>query len=114
MATVHEECTKEEKCYVVRCLWAKGLNARDIHKEMFHVYGGKCLSHNAVHCWEEKVSQERSKVADDARPSAEMPETTVKRLLYCGFRRTGKAMGHVSMLKEDMSRNKSFFFHFRI
>jgi hypothetical protein len=25
-------------------LWAKGLNTKDIHKEMFPVYGGKCLS----------------------------------------------------------------------
>jgi hypothetical protein len=36
-----------------------------------------------------------SKVADDARPGAEVAETTVKRLLCCRFRRTGKAMGHV-------------------
>jgi hypothetical protein len=32
-------------------LWAKGLNAKDIHKEMFLVYGGKCLSRKAVHNW---------------------------------------------------------------
>jgi hypothetical protein len=35
---------------------------------MFSVYDGKCLSHKAVHNWVEKFSQERSKVADDARP----------------------------------------------
>jgi hypothetical protein len=35
-------------------LWAKGLNAKDIHKEMFPVYGGKCLSRKAVHNWVEK------------------------------------------------------------
>jgi hypothetical protein len=46
-------------------LWAKGLNAKDVHKEMFPVYGGKCLSLKAVHSWVEKFSQERSKVADD-------------------------------------------------
>jgi hypothetical protein len=44
-------------------LWAKGLNAKDIHKEMFPVYGGKCLSRKAVHNWVEKFSQGRSKVA---------------------------------------------------
>jgi hypothetical protein len=38
-------------------LWAKGLNAKDIHKEMFSVCGGKCLSRKAVHNWIEKVSQ---------------------------------------------------------
>jgi hypothetical protein len=29
-------------------LWAKGLNVKDIHKEMFPVYFGKCLSRKAV------------------------------------------------------------------
>jgi hypothetical protein len=29
-------------------LWAKGLSAKDINKEMFPVYGGKCLSRKAV------------------------------------------------------------------
>jgi hypothetical protein len=44
MATVLEECTTEDQRSVVHFLWAKGLNAKDIHKEKFHVYGGKCLS----------------------------------------------------------------------
>jgi hypothetical protein len=38
----------------VRFLWAEGLNAKDIHKEIFPVYGGKCLSRKAVHTWAEK------------------------------------------------------------
>jgi hypothetical protein len=38
-------------------LWAKGLNAKDIHKEVFPVYGEKCLSHKAVHNWVKKFSQ---------------------------------------------------------
>jgi hypothetical protein len=37
-------------------LLAKGLNAKDIHKEMFSAYGGKCLSRNDVHIWVAKVS----------------------------------------------------------
>jgi hypothetical protein len=53
-------------------LWAKGLNARDIHKEMFPDYGGKCLSCKAIHNWAEKFSEVRSKVADDARPGVEV------------------------------------------
>jgi hypothetical protein len=36
-------------------------------------------------------------------------EITVKILLCCGFRRNGKAMGQVTILMEDMSRNKCFF-----
>jgi hypothetical protein len=75
MATVLEECTDEEQCSVVRFVWAKELHAKDIHKEMFYVYDGKCLSCKAIHNWVEKSSQGRSKVADDARPSAEVAET---------------------------------------
>jgi hypothetical protein len=62
---------------------------------MFFVYGAKCLSRKAVHNCVEKFSEGRTKVADDARPRAEMAETTVKRLQCCGFRRIGKAMGQV-------------------
>jgi hypothetical protein len=56
MVTVLEEYTTEMQRSVVRFLWAKGLNAEDIHKEMFPVYGGKCLSHKAVHNWATNVS----------------------------------------------------------
>jgi hypothetical protein len=51
MATVLKECTTEEQRSVVRFLWAKGFSAKDIRKEMFPVYGGKCLSRKAVHNW---------------------------------------------------------------
>jgi hypothetical protein len=76
-------------------LWAKELNAKDSHKEIFPVYGGKCLLRKALHNYFEKFSQGRSNVANVARPDAEMAETTVRRLLWCGFRRFGKAMGQV-------------------
>jgi transposase len=49
-------------------LWVEGLNAKEIHKEMFPFYGGKCLSYKAVRNCIEKFSQGRSKVVDDARP----------------------------------------------
>jgi hypothetical protein len=32
----------------------KRTQCKDIHKEIFHVYGGKCLSPKAVHRWVEK------------------------------------------------------------
>jgi hypothetical protein len=67
------------------------------------------LSRKAVHKWVEKFSQGRSKVADNARPGAEVAETTVTRLLCCGFRRTGKAMGQVYQCWWRISRNKYFF-----
>jgi hypothetical protein len=44
MATVLEDFTIEEQRS-----GAEGLNTKDIHKEMFPVYGGKCLSRKAVH-----------------------------------------------------------------
>jgi hypothetical protein len=52
------------KSRILLCfLWERGLSARDIHEEKFPVYGGKCLSHKAVHSYIEKFSQGRSKVA---------------------------------------------------
>jgi hypothetical protein len=56
---------------LVLFLWVKGLNAKDIHKEIFPFYGEKCLSLKAVHNCLEKFSRERSKIADDAQPGAE-------------------------------------------
>jgi hypothetical protein len=88
-------CNTEEQRFFCAFLWAKGPSAKNIHKEMFPVCGGKYLSRKAVHIWVEKFSQGHSKVADDARPGAEIAETTVKRLLCCGFRRPGKAIGQV-------------------
>jgi hypothetical protein len=66
------------------------------------------LSRKAVHDWVEKFSQGRSEVADDETEMRKWFETTVQRLLCCGFRRTGKAMWQVSMSVE-MSRTKRFF-----
>jgi hypothetical protein len=48
MATVFEDCTAQELCSAVRFLWARGLNAEDVHTEMFPVYGEKCLSLKAI------------------------------------------------------------------
>jgi hypothetical protein len=62
---------------------------------MFPVNGGKCLSCKVVHNWVENFSQARSEVADNARPGAEVTETTVKGLPCLVFRRTDKEMGQV-------------------
>jgi hypothetical protein len=35
MAIVLEECATEEESSVVRILWTTGLNAKDIHKDIF-------------------------------------------------------------------------------
>jgi hypothetical protein len=58
-------------------LGAKGLKEKVIHKEIFFVCGGKCLSHKAVHNWVEKLSQRLPKLADDARPGVQQVEDLI-------------------------------------
>jgi hypothetical protein len=48
MATMLEECITKEQHSVVHFLWAKGLSANYVHKEMFSVCVGKCLSCKGV------------------------------------------------------------------
>jgi hypothetical protein len=67
----------------VRFLWAKGLSAEDIRKEIFPVYSVKCLSCKAAHNWVQKFSHGPSKVADDAQPGRPVEiatEATVQRV----------------------------------
>jgi hypothetical protein len=81
MVTILEKYTTKEQHSVVRFLWAKLLNAKDIHKQTFPVYGGKCLLHKAVHNWVENFSQGHSEVADGDQPgcTVEIPtEATVQ------------------------------------
>jgi hypothetical protein len=87
----------------------KRTQCKDINKEISPVYGRQCLLRKAVHNWVEKFSQGRSKVADDVRPSEEVAEKTVKRLLWCGFRRIGKAMGQVHQCWWMMCREVNVF-----
>jgi hypothetical protein len=94
MATLIEEYITEEQCSLVRFLWAELLNEKNIHKEMFPVYCGKCLS--------------RKQLTSRSRNAANISILTKKlnrrcgsgwvnteKLLCCGFRRTGKATGQV-------------------
>jgi hypothetical protein len=69
MATVLEEYTTEVQCFVVRFLWAKRLDTKDVHKEMFPVYGGKCLSCKAVHSW---VQKRGKRFADEGEVETEI------------------------------------------
>jgi hypothetical protein len=66
MVTALQDFTTEEQRSSVLFSWARGLSAKDIHNEIFPVYGGKRLSRKSVHNWVQKFSQGRSKVADDA------------------------------------------------
>jgi hypothetical protein len=66
--------------------WTKGLMAKVIYKEMIFIYGGKCLSHKAVHNWVEKLPLYWQTFRWWRRiwnGGTDVAETIVKRLL-CG------------------------------
>jgi hypothetical protein len=67
MVTMLKEYNNEEQHYVVRFLWAKGLSVKGIHKEMFPVYVGKCLSCKAVHSWMAKDFADDEEVETEVR-----------------------------------------------
>jgi hypothetical protein len=70
-------------CWAFFFLRTIGLNADDIHKEMFPVYDGKCLLRKAVYNWVDKFSQGRSTVEDYARPGCHVEiaiEVSVRRV----------------------------------
>jgi hypothetical protein len=69
--TVLEYATEKQR--PLMCFLSAGLSAKDIHKEMFPVYCGKCLSRKAVHNWVEKRGK---RCADD-----EGVETDVRKWL---------------------------------
>jgi hypothetical protein len=50
-------------------LWAKGFNAKDIHKEMFPTYGVKCRLCTTIHNWVEKYGK---RFADDKEVETEV------------------------------------------
>ena len=67
MAAPLSTCTKIEQRGVVRFLWAKNMEAKDIHKEMLPMYGEHCLSRQAVHNWVQKFSEGRTSIEDERR-----------------------------------------------
>jgi hypothetical protein len=56
MATVLEVCTIGEQHSIVCFLWAKGLNAKNIHKKICPVYDLKCMSRKAFTNWVANIS----------------------------------------------------------
>jgi hypothetical protein len=68
------------KSVVLLCLF---LWAKDIHKEMFPVYGRKCLPREAIHNLVEKFSQGCSKFAFDAQADVKVTEAAVRRHIRC-------------------------------
>ena len=64
MAVPLSTFTKIEQRGVVRFLWAKNVEAKDVHKEMLPMYGEHCLSRQAVHNWVQKFSEGRTSIED--------------------------------------------------
>jgi hypothetical protein len=108
MAAVLEECTTEEQRSDVRFFCGQKHSMQRIFKKKYFLcYGEKCLSRKAVHNCVANVSL-MTKRLKRRRGNGWVNS---QRLLCCGFWCTGKAIGQsVSMLVEDMSRNKRFFF----
>jgi len=79
MAAPLSTCTTIEQRGVVRFLWAKKMEAKDIHKEMQPIYSEHCLSRQAVHNWVQKFSEGRTSIEDELRADQlveiAMPET---------------------------------------
>jgi hypothetical protein len=68
---------------VVRFLWAKGMAAKDIYKEMLPMYGEHCLSCQAVHNWVQKFSEGRTSIEDEhrvGRPVESATPATLRRV----------------------------------
>jgi hypothetical protein len=87
----------------VRFLWTKGLNAKDIHKEMFTV--GRV-------CGVKRFSLGGKRFADDEEVETEMRKwlrQQPKDFYVASFDAPVKRLTSVSMLVEDMSRNICFF-----
>jgi hypothetical protein len=76
---LEEYITEKQRCCAF--LWVGGLTAKNIHKEMFPAYGGKCLSREAIH----NLVEKRGKYfVDDEEVEMVVAETTVKILMCCG------------------------------
>ena len=58
-------CTTIEQRGIVRFLWAKKMEAKDIHKEMLPMYGEHCLSCQAVHNWVQKFLEGWTNIEDE-------------------------------------------------
>jgi hypothetical protein len=95
MAAPLGTCTKIEQRGVVRFLWAKNMKAKDIHKEMLPMYGGHCLSRQAVHNWVQKFSEGRTSIEDEHRVGRITFRQQPKRIFRRRFPGTCETVGQV-------------------
>jgi len=64
MATLLLKSSRNEQRALIFFLWAKGLNANEIHSEMPPVYGDKCFPRPAIHVWCTKFAHSRESTVD--------------------------------------------------
>ena len=69
MAAPLNTCTTIEQRGVVCFLWAKNMEAKDIHNKMLPMYGEHCLSRQAIHNWVQMFSEGRTSIEDEHRAS---------------------------------------------
>ena len=99
MAAPLSTCTKIEQRGVVRFLWAKNMEAKNIHKEMLPMYGEHCLSRQAVHNWVQKLSEGWTRTLSwrscGWKSSARVVSTATKRIFHRRFPGTCETVGQV-------------------
>ena len=83
MAAPLSTCTKIEQRGFVLFLWAKNMEAKDIHKEMLPMYD--CLSRQAVHNWVQKFSEWRTSIEDEHRVGRITFRQRAKEFFAAGF-----------------------------
>jgi hypothetical protein len=114
MATVLEECSTKKQRSVVRFLWAEGLIAKDVHKEMSSVYVVKCLSRKWFTTGPRNCHLGGTRFADDVGVETEVRKwlrQQSKDFYAAGFDALVKRWDKLSMLVEVMSRNICFSFY---
>jgi hypothetical protein len=102
MATVLEECNTEEQSSVLRFFVGKGIF---IKKCFLFMVGSVCRV--------KRFTTGSKRFADDEKVETEVRKWLRQQLKYfhaAGFDALVKRWTSVSMLVEDMSRNKCFFF----
>ena len=68
-----------------RFLWAKNMEAKDIHKEMLPMYGEHCLSRQAVHNWVQQFLEWRTSIKDKYRAVRAWFRQQPKEFFAAGF-----------------------------
>jgi transposase-like protein len=64
------------------------MESKNIHKEMFPIYGEKCLSRQALYSWVQKFSEGRTRIEDEhrvGRPTEIATEANVNNAEKCSM-----------------------------